>query len=682
MWCKVSARGSWMDPASSSRPYRRTASRSAGQGTGQVGARANLSGHEVMLPGDDLSWYQVYSCSRGWGRFWSWSGWIGGSHFGSRVSRCRAVAFRTSLSWVRWNQRQQWRVLGDGRCRGSPGFLARKTCRAVQVTEGSKVHSCQGTPPKFSSGSRRTEAQDQVPSMWKAGTLVPRMQTAQEGFSSEVRDQQGFRAYFWRRSGASRFIRFCSCSGTCGPTFCRLGWPWVDDVGTTARNDTGSNWVSTDGHRERGAAGIITRFWVLDSGCGRTIIGLETLSDFEKMLNNRNMPKPSRRTEYNSFRFGNGATEISTEVAMLPCFLAGRRGVISAAVVQGKAPLLISRGALQTLKACLDFQNNQVQLFDDRVVVPLATNSAGQYVINLLDKPDNDSPTVEDGLEPLTAVPSQEALPVLSAVEPASNHEAAVDSEFHELSNEPCQVPQDSPCPAHECPETPKYVWIREDWGNSHGPIATNGGPQWEKVKRRIIRTAHHGKILWNEEIDHSKPRKWYHHKLPAHVEHTITEFHHDDPCKHDPKPPMLSQRDCRRLQQQVMSCVTTERTHAKSKRMMVVEVFSPHRFAEACQRVGLKARSIDLITGQDLTVPATCRELEQDLKDNPPELLILCPPCTDEGGWFHLNKHKWPVEEYLRRITQSRNFIKYCCAYSRTHKPVTCCVWKFLTLR
>ena len=160
---------------------------------------------------------------------------------------------------------------------------------------------------------------------------------------------------------------------------------------------------------------------------------------------------------------------------MLPCFLAGRRGVISAAVVQGKAPLLISRGALQTLKACLDFQNNQIQLFDDRVVVPLATNSAGQYVINLLDKPDNDSPTVEDGPEPLAAVSSQEALPVLPAVEPASNHEAAASSELHELSNERCQVPQDSPCPAHECPEIPKYVWIREDWGNSHGPIATNG---------------------------------------------------------------------------------------------------------------------------------------------------------------------------------------------------------------
>eukprot|EP00435_Cladocopium_sp_Y103_P038708 s3121_g10.t1 len=117
-------------------------------------------------------------------------------------------------------------------------------------------------------------------------------------------------------------------------------------------------------------------YGVLDSGRGRTIIGADTLSS------ERRLPKPSKRAEFNSFRLGNGATEVSTEVAMLPCFLAGRRGVISAAVVQGKAPLLISLGALQALKACLDFPKNQIQLFDDRVVVPLTTNSAGQYVLN------------------------------------------------------------------------------------------------------------------------------------------------------------------------------------------------------------------------------------------------------------------------------------------------------------
>ena len=192
--------------------------------------------------------------------------------------------------------------------------------------------------------------------MWKAGTLVPRMQTAQEGFSSEVRDQQGFRAYFWRRSGASRFIRFCSCRGTCGPTFCRLGGrelTMLEQLREMTQGRTESQPTVTENEVLLVSS---PGFGVLDSGCGRTIIGLETLSDFEKMLNNRNMPKPSRRTEYNSFRLEMVLQRFQTEVAMLPCFLAGRRGVISAAVVQAKAPLLISRGALQTLKACLIFR--------------------------------------------------------------------------------------------------------------------------------------------------------------------------------------------------------------------------------------------------------------------------------------------------------------------------------------
>ena len=50
--------------------------------------------------------------------------------------------------------------------------------------------------------------------------------------------------------------------------------------------------------------------------------------------------------------------------------------------------------------------------------------------------------------------------------------------------------------------------------------------------------------------------------------------------------------------------------------------------------------------------MPATCRELEQDLKDNPPELLVLCPPCTDEGGLFHLNKQKMAS----RRVSETHH--------------------------
>lgn len=100
-------------------------------------------------------------------------------------------------------------------------------------------------------------------------------------------------------------------------------------------------------------------YGVLDSGCGRTIIGASTLRSFEQLLRQRQLPLPQRRPECNSFRFGNGATELSTEVAVIPVWLAGRRGAISAAIIQGEAPLLISRTALQTLKACLNFESNE-----------------------------------------------------------------------------------------------------------------------------------------------------------------------------------------------------------------------------------------------------------------------------------------------------------------------------------
>ena len=50
-----------------------------------------------------------------------------------------------------------------------------------------------------------------------------------------------------------------------------------------------------------------------------------------------------------------------------------------------------------------------------------------------------------------------------------------------------------------------------------------------------------------------------------------------------------------------------------------------------------------------------------QELKQHPPELLILCPPCTDEGGWFNLNAAYLDSMELTRRIAQSRLYIRFC---------------------
>ena len=94
-------------------------------------------------------------------------------------------------------------------------------------------------------------------------------------------------------------------------------------------------------------------YGVLDSGCGRTIIGSETLREFEKLWSQKGA-LPSRIQEMHQFRFGNGEVETSTQCVSMPVLLANRRGTIKASVVKGFAPLLISRSAMKALGASLN----------------------------------------------------------------------------------------------------------------------------------------------------------------------------------------------------------------------------------------------------------------------------------------------------------------------------------------
>ena len=90
-----------------------------------------------------------------------------------------------------------------------------------------------------------------------------------------------------------------------------------------------------------------------------------------------------------------------------------------------------------------------------------------------------------------------------------------------------------------------------------------------------------------------------------------------------------------------------------------MIEVFSPPRFAPVVQGQGLKALSVDLQTRWDLSRASDRAALEQLIRQSPPKLLVLCPPCTDKGGWFNLNRLHMDPMEYLRRKSRSRSFIK-----------------------
>ena len=52
-------------------------------------------------------------------------------------------------------------------------------------------------------------------------------------------------------------------------------------------------------------------YGVLDSGCGKSIMGQQTYQSFRRLWSERGIPVPEPYPEVNHFRFGNGEKETS-----------------------------------------------------------------------------------------------------------------------------------------------------------------------------------------------------------------------------------------------------------------------------------------------------------------------------------------------------------------------------------
>ena len=394
-------------------------------------------------------------------------------------------------------------------------------------------------------------------------------------------------------------------------------------------------------------------FGVLDSGCGKTIIGTETLRSFEKLWLAAGIKKPVPEQEVNLFRFGNGQEEVSTTSVKLPVFLAGKSGVIKAAVVSGQAPLLISRAALQSLEATMDFKDGTLTVFSDRRSIPMKTNAAGQFIIDVM-KPAQSEPSFQEVLHvDQTEIEPKEPLVEIMA--------------------------QEDHLPEPADPPIPLTSWSREDWCCRKTPCDTQGGPPWKLIRYRKVFDNQRNKLLFSEMIDPTKPRKIYAHLIPKGVDSIRSEFFFESnsfvssPAVDDVSSPCcdeamvvdsgaigkFSSHQVRQIQSQVIGCALLE-SKSQGSSHLVVEVFSPPRFVPEIEAHGYTGRSIDIKLGTDLTKPHERAKLKEELRAHPPELLIVCPPCTDEGGWFHLNSTYMDRLEYLRRRARSRVFIRY----------------------
>ena len=302
---------------------------------------------------------------------------------------------------------------------------------------------------------------------------------------------------------------------------------------------------------------------------------------------------PKKFAETNHFRFGNGQHEMSTESIIMPIILGGREGSIKAAIIQGTAPLLISRSALKSLKASLHFGSDELELFDSGKSIPLQTNSANQYIVNVLDDAKSESKFEEIMMTSMDAAPAVDASQDQSVASPtvSGSVETPILVDDHKLeSNKMSQGSETIPPPPVPCR---------------------------------------------NHDRDEStfKPSRKQARKL------------------------------CKQFQQ---CCAIQTAGKTPGKKWFVVEVFSPPRFAKVVEPLGHKAWSIDLETGYDLKDPQVRAKVKEELAQHPPELLILCPPCTNEGGWSNYNKQFLSPAEFLRKRNESRLYIKFCCELFR----------------
>ena len=127
---------------------------------------------------------------------------------------------------------------------------------------------------------------------------------------------------------------------------------------------------------------------IVDSGCGKSVIGRRTLNRYLSAL-----PEDQGSAKYQDdkhlFRLGNGTTETSKQSVELPVGI-GRRGSLHASVLDGKAeeaPLLVSKAALRSLGAVLDFENSVLQLKKIGTDVELKEGPTGHYLLDIFQFP-------------------------------------------------------------------------------------------------------------------------------------------------------------------------------------------------------------------------------------------------------------------------------------------------------
>ena len=292
-------------------------------------------------------------------------------------------------------------------------------------------------------------------------------------------------------------------------------------------------------------------FGVVDTGCGKTLVGEDTLQELEVLLAKCGRKVQWKSDQVSHFRFGNGQQETSFRSVVIPVGISKKLGLIEAAVIGGKAPLLLGRPTLEKMQAQLDFHSRSIKLFGGGTSIPMDTNSAGQLLVSIVDFP----------------------------VKPSCSSSTSLEGEAN------------------------RSIVTAQDCGS--------------------------------ESVSADKPAVT---KNPGRRKITL-------------KP-----KECRCLMAQFRRY-----EQCSDSQVVVAELFSPPRFTLEVQKHGAKGLAFDKKQGWDLLDPNMQNKVDRLLDKAKPSLLIVCPPCTHEGGWENLNQYFRTPLERARLIRENRCRLKFC---------------------
>eukprot|EP00435_Cladocopium_sp_Y103_P009169 s1995_g2.t1 len=96
-------------------------------------------------------------------------------------------------------------------------------------------------------------------------------------------------------------------------------------------------------------------------------------------------------------------------------------------------------------------------------------------------------------------------------------------------------------------------------------------------------------------------------------------------------------------------------------KQLVVAEVFSPPRVSAEAEKMGHRSGgAFDLETGYDLRKSKDRRKAMQHLRQEDPDLVIICPPCGPFSALQHLNVAQHGYKTLQFKLAEGREYLKF----------------------